>query len=156
MSKRGSEVDIPEARRLSEIYNKIRQNWHPSHEFSAEDLHEVFKNGGFPCGLTYIRKYPTYGLLIRKKIGVYTFPAEPVHFNVVGRCIQSIRRECARRGREAYASKHNVVKPVTKKADKPAETPVKPVEPEQKTVTLNVPDCIAFLKDMGYIILKMC
>ena len=134
MSRVRKEISIPEARKLSEVYNTLRQNWHPSHTFSYTEIHDIFKNAGFPCTSVYVSEYPKYGLLIRKARGSYSFPAEPVHFNVIRQCIESVRRN------------NNSYKKVT---------PVKP-EVSKPASTLEVDPCIAFLKEKGYLILKIC
>ena len=134
MSRVRKEISIPEARKLSEVYNTLRKNWHPSHTFSYTEIHDIFKNAGFPCTSIYISAYPKYGLLIRKERGSYSFPAEPVHFSVIRQCIESIRRN------------NNMYKKVTS---------VKP-EVSKPTSTLEVDSCIAFLKEKGYLILKIC
>lgn len=134
MSRVRKEISIPEARKLSEVYNTLRKNWHPSHTFSYTEIHDVLKNAGFPCTSVYVSTYPKYGLLIRKERGSYSFPAEPVHFNVIKQCIESVRRNNNR----------------YKKA-----TSVKP-EVSKSTTTLEVDSCIAFLKEKGYLILKIC
>ena len=134
MSRVRKEISIPEARKLSEVYNTMRKNWHPSHTFSYTEIHDIFKNAGFPCTSIYVSAYPKYGLLIRKAPGSYSFPAEPVHFNVIKQCIESVRRN------------NNRYKKVT---------PVKPEVPKP-TSTLEVDSCIAFLKEKGYLILKIC
>ena len=135
MSRVRKEISIPEARKLSEVYNTLRQNWHPSHTFSYTEIHDIFKNAGFPCTSVYVSAYPKYGLLIRKARGSYSFPAEPVHFNVIRQCIESVRRN--------NNSRHKKV------------TSVKP-EVSKSTSTLEVDSCIAFLKEKGYLILKIC
>ena len=134
MSRVRKEISIPEARKLSEVYNTLRKNWHPSHTFSYTEIHDIFKNAGFPCTSVYVSEYPKYGLLIRKAPGSYSFPAEPVHFNVIKQCIESVRRN------------NNRYKKVTS---------VKP-EVSKPTSTLEVDSCIAFLKEKGYLILKIC
>ena len=134
MSRVRKEISIPEARKLSEVYNTLRKNWHPSHTFSYTEIHDIFKNAGFPCTSIYISAYPKYGLLIRKERGSYSFPAEPVHFSVIRQCIESVRRD------------NNRYKKVT---------PVKP-EVSKPAFTLEVDSCIAFLKEKGYLILKIC
>lgn len=134
MSRVRKEISIPEARKLSEVYNTLRKNWHPSHTFSYTEIHDIFKNAGFPCTSIYVSAYPKYGLLIRKAPGSYSFPAEPVHFNVIKQCIESVRRN------------NNRYKKVT---------PVKP-EVSKPTSILEVDSCIAFLKEKGYLILKIC
>ena len=134
MSRVRKEITIPEARKLSETYNTLRKNWHPSHTFSYTEIHDIFKNAGFPCTSIYVSAYPKYGLLIRKAPGSYSFPAEPVHFNVIKQCIESVRRN------------NNRYKKVTS---------VKP-EVSKPTSTLEVDSCIAFLKEKGYLILKIC
>ena len=134
MSRVRKEISIPEARKLSEVYNTLRKNWHPSHTFSYTEIHDIFKNAGFPCTSIYISAYPKYGLLIRKERGSYSFPAETVHFNVIKQCIESVRRN------------NNRYKKVTS---------VKP-EVSKPTSTLEVDSCIAFLKEKGYLILKIC
>lgn len=134
MSRVRKEISIPEARKLSEVYNTLRKNWYPSHTFSYTEIHDIFKNAGFPCTSIYISAYPKYGLLIRKERGSYSFPAEPVHFSVIRQCIESIRKN------------NNRYKKVT---------PVKP-EVSKPTFTLEVDSCIAFLKEKGYLILKIC
>ena len=134
MSRVRKEISIPEARKLSEVYNTLRKNWHPSHTFSYTEIHDIFKNAGFPCTSIYISAYPKYGLLIRKERGSYSFPAEPVHFSVIRQCIESVRRN------------NNRYKKVTS---------VKP-EVSKPTCTLEVDSCIAFLKEKGYLILKIC
>ena len=134
MSRVRKEISIPEARKLSEVYNTLRKNWHPSHTFSYTEIHDIFKNAGFPCTSIYISAYPKYGLLIRKERGSYSFPAEPVHFNVIRQCIESVRRD------------NNRYKKVTS---------VKP-EVSKPAFTLEVDSCIAFLKEKGYLILKIC
>lgn len=134
MSRVRKEISIPEARKLSEVYNTLRKNWHPSHTFSYTEIHDVFKNVGFPCTSVYVSAYPKYGLLIRKARGSYSFPTEPVHFNVIKQCIESVRRNNSR----------------YKKV-----TPVKP-EVSKSTSTLEVDSCIAFLKEKGYLIFKIC
>ena len=134
MSRVRKEISIPEARKLSEVYNTLRKNWHPSHTFSYTEIHDIFKNAGFPCTSIYISAYPKYGLLIRKERGSYSFPAEPVHFSVIRQCIESVRRN------------NNMYKKVTS---------VKP-EVSKPTSTLEVDSCIAFLKEKGYLILKIC
>ena len=134
MSRVRKEISIPEARKLSEVYNTLRKNWHPSHTFSYTEIHDIFKNAGFPCTSIYVSAYPKYGLLIRKAPGSYSFPAEPVHFNVIKQCIESVRRN------------NNRYKKVTS---------VKP-EVSKPTSTLEVDSCIAFLKEKGYLILKIC
>lgn len=134
MSRVHKEISIPEARKLSEVYNTLRKNWHPSHTFSYTEIHDIFKNAGFPCTSIYISAYPKYGLLIRKERGSYSFPAEPVHFSVIRQCIESVRRN------------NNRYKKVTS---------VKP-EVSKPTSTLEVDSCIAFLKEKGYLILKIC
>ena len=134
MSRVRKEISIPEARKLSEVYNTLRKNWHPSHTFSYTEIHDIFKNAGFPCTSIYISAYPKYGLLIRKAPGSYSFPAEPVHFNVIKQCIESVRRN------------NNRYKKVTS---------IKP-EVSKPASTLEVDSCIAFLKEKGYLILKIC
>ena len=134
MSRVRKEISIPEARKLSEVYNTLRKNWHPSHTFSYTEIHDIFKNDGFPCTSIYVSAYPKYGLLIRKAPGSYSFPAEPVHFNVIKQCIESVRRN------------NNRYKKVTS---------VKP-EVSKPASTLEVDSCIAFLKKKGYLILKIC
>ena len=134
MSRVRKEISIPEARKLSEVYNTLRKNWHPSHTFSYTEIHDVLKNAGFPCTSVYVSAYPKYGLLIRKERGSYSFPAEPVHFNVIRQCIESVRRN------------NNRYKKVTS---------VKPVV-SKPTSTLEVDSCIAFLKEKGYLVLKIC
>lgn len=134
MSRVRKEISIPEARKLSEVYNTLRKNWHPSHTFSYTEIHDIFKNAGFPCTSIYVSAYPKYGLLIRKAPGSYSFPAEPVHFNVIKQCIESVRRN------------NNRYKKVTS---------VKP-EVSKPASTLEVDSCIAFLKEKGYLILKIC
>ena len=134
MSRVRKEISIPEARKLSEVYNTLRKNCHPSHTFSYTEIHDIFKNAGFPCTSIYISAYPKYGLLIRKERGSYSFPAEPVHFSVIRQCIESVRRN------------NNRYKKVTS---------VKP-EVAKPTSTLEVDSCIAFLKEKGYLILKIC
>ena len=134
MSRVRKEISIPEARKLSEVYNTLRKNWHPSHTFSYTEIHDIFKNAGFPCTSIYISAYPKYGLLIRKERGSYSFPAEPVHFSVIRQCIESVRRN------------NNMYKKVTS---------VKP-QVSKPTSTLEVDSCIAFLKEKGYLILKIC
>ena len=134
MSRVRKEISIPEARKLSEIYNTLRKNWHPSHTFSYTEIHDVLKNAGFPCTSVYVSAYPKYGLLIRKERGSYSFPAEPVHFNVIKQCIESVRKN------------NNRYKKVTS---------VKP-EVSKSTTTLELDSCIAFLKEKGYLILKIC
>lgn len=134
MSRVRKEISIPEARKLSEVYNTLRKNWHPSHTFSYTEIHDIFKNAGFPCTSIYVSAYPKYGLLIRKAPGSYSFPAEPVHFNVIKQCIESVRRN------------NNRYKKVTS---------VKP-EVSKPTSTLEVDACVAFLKEKGYLILKIC
>lgn len=134
MSRVRKEISIPEARKLSEVYNTLRKNWHPSHTFSYTEIHDIFKNAGFPCTSIYVSAYPKYGLLIRKAPGSYSFPAEPVHFNVIKQCIESVRRN------------NNRYKKVTS---------VKP-EVSKPASTLDVDSCIAFLKEKGYLILKIC
>lgn len=134
MSRVRKEISIPEARKLSEVYNTLRKNWHPSHTFSYTEIHDIFKNAGFPCTSIYVSAYPKYGLLIRKAPGSYSFPAEPVHFNVIKQCIESVRRN------------NNRYKKVTS---------VKP-EVSKPASTLEVNSCIAFLKEKGYLILKIC
>ena len=134
MSRVRKEISIPEARKLSEVYNTMRKNWHPSHTFSYTEIHDIFKNAGFPCTSIYVSAYPKYGLLIRKAPGSYSFPAEPVHFNVIKQCIESVRRN------------NNRYKKVTS---------VKP-EVSKPASTLEVDSCIAFLKEKGYLILKIC
>ena len=134
MSRVRKEISIPEARKLSEVYNTLRKNWHPSHTFSYTEIHKKKKNAGFPCTSIYISTYPKYGLLIRKERGSYSFPAEPVHFSVIRQCIESVRRN------------NNRYKKVTS---------VKP-EVSKPTSTLEVDSCIAFLKEKGYLILKIC
>ena len=130
MSRVRKEISIPEARKLSEVYNTLRKNWHPSHTFSYTEIHDVLKNAGFPCTSVYVSAYPKYGLLIRKERGSYSFPAEPVHFNVIKQCIESVRRN------------NNRYKKVTSVS--------------KSTTTLEVDSCIAFLKEKGYLILKIC
>ena len=134
MSRVRKEISIPEARKLSEVYNTLRKNWHPSHTFSYTEIHDIFKNAGFPCTSVYVSAYPKYGLLIRKARGSYSFPAEPVHFSVIRQCIESVRRN------------NNRYKKVTS---------VKP-EVSKPAFTLEVDSCIAFLKEKGYLILKIC
>ena len=134
MSRVRKEISIPEARKLSEVYNTLRKNWHPSHTFSYTEIHDIFKNAGFPCTSIYVSAYPKYGLLIRKAPGSYSFPAEPVHFNVIKQCIESVRRN------------NNRYKKVTS---------IKP-EVSKPASTLEVDSCIAFLKEKGYLILKIC
>lgn len=134
MSRVCKEISIPEARKLSEVYNTLRKNWHPSHTFSYTEIHDIFKNAGFPCTSIYVSAYPKYGLLIRKARGSYSFPAEPVHFNVIRQCIESIRRN---------NNRYKKVTPVKPEVSKPAST-------------LEVDSCIAFLKEKGYLILKIC
>lgn len=134
MSRVRKEISIPEARKLSEVYNTLRKNWHPSHTFSYTEIHDIFKNAGFPCTSIYVSAYPKYGLLIRKAPGSYSFPAEPVHFNVIKQCIESVRRN------------NNRYKKVTS---------IKP-EVSKPASTLDVDSCIAFLKEKGYLILKIC
>lgn len=134
MSRVRKEISIPEARKLSEVYNTLRKNWHPSHTFSYTEIHDIFKNARFPCTSIYVSAYPKYGLLIRKAPGSYSFPAEPVHFNVIKQCIESVRRN------------NNRYKKVTS---------VKP-EVSKPASTLDVDSCIAFLKEKGYLILKIC
>lgn len=134
MSRVRKEISIPEARKLSEVYNTLRKNWHPSHTFSYTEIHDIFKNAGFPCTSIYISAYPKYGLLIRKERGSYSFPAEPVHFSVIRQCIESVRRN------------NNRYKKVTS---------VKP-EVSKLASILEVDSCIAFLKEKGYLILKIC
>ena len=134
MSRVRKEISIPEARKLSEVYNTLRKNWHPSHTFSYTEIHDVLKNAGFPCTSIYVSAYPKYGLLIRKAPGSYSFPAEPVHFNVIKQCIESVRRN------------NNRYKKVTS---------IKP-EVSKPASTLEVDSCIAFLKEKGYLILKIC
>ena len=134
MSRVRKEISIPEARKLSEVYNTLRKNWHPSHTFSYTEIHDIFKNAGFPCTSIYVSAYPKYGLLIRKERGSYSFPAEPVHFSVIRQCIESVRRN------------NNRYKKVT---------PVKP-EVSKPISTLEVDSYIAFLKEKGYLILKIC
>ena len=135
MSRVRKEISIPEARKLSEVYNTLRKNWHPSHTFSYDEIHELFKNAGFPCSSLYIYTYPKFGLLVRKERGSYSFPAEPVHFNVIKRCIENIRRESC--------SKY-------KKVSKPKPT----IETPKLELTIDA--CVAFLKEKGYLILKIC
>ena len=134
MSRVRKEISIPEARKLSEVYNTMRKNWHPSHTFSYTEIHDIFKNAGFPCTSIYVSAYPKYGLLIRKALGSYSFPAEPVHFNVIKQCIESVRRN-NNRYKKVTSVKPEVLKP---------------------TSTLEVDSCIAFLKEKGYLILKIC
>lgn len=134
MSRVRKEISIPEARKLSEVYNTLRKNWHPSHTFSYTEIHDIFKNAGFPCTSIYVSAYPKYGLLIHKAPGSYSFPAEPVHFNVIKQCIESVRKN------------NNRYKKVTS---------VKP-EVSKSASTLEVDSCIAFLKEKGYLILKIC
>lgn len=134
MSRVRKEISIPEARKLSEVYNTLRKNWHPSHTFSYTEIHDIFKNAGFPCTSIYVSAYPKYGLLIRKAPGSYSFPAEPVHFNVIKQCIESVRRN---------NNRYKKVTPVKPEVSKPAST-------------LEVDSCIAFLKEKGYLILKIC
>lgn len=134
MSRVRKEISIPEARKLSEVYNTMRKNWHPSHTFSYTEIHDIFKNAGFPCTSIYVSAYPKYGLLIRKAPGSYSFPAEPIHFNVIKQCIESVRRN-NNRYKKATSVKPEVSKPAS---------------------TLEVDSCIAFLKEKGYLILKIC
>lgn len=134
MSRVRKEISIPEARKLSEVYNTLRKNWHTSHTFSYTEIHDIFKNAGFPCTSIYVSAYPKYGLLIRKAPGSYSFPAEPVHFNVIKQCIESVRKN------------NNRYKKVTS---------VKP-EVSKPASTLEVDSCIAFLKEKGYLIFKIC
>ena len=134
MSRVRKEISIPEARKLSEVYNTLRKNWHPSHTFCYTEIHDVLKNAGFPCTSIYVSAYPKYGLLIRKAPGSYSFPAEPVHFNVIKQCIESVRRN------------NNRYKKVTS---------IKP-EVSKPASTLEVDSCIAFLKEKRYLILKIC
>jgi hypothetical protein len=135
MSRVRKEITIPEARKFSEVYNTLRQNWHPSHTFTFNELHDVFKNAGFPCTAVYVRAYPKYGLLIHNKRGSYSFPAEPVHFNVIRQCIESVRRSSSKKNQKVTTPKPAV------KIQNPA---------------LNVDACVAFLKEKGYLILKIC
>ena len=135
MSRVRKEISIPEARKLSEVYNTLRKNLHTSHTFSYTEIHDVLKNAGFPCTSVYVSAYPKYGLPIRKERGSYSFPAEPEHFNVIKQCIESVRRN--------NNSRHKKV------------TLVKP-EVSKSTTTLEVDSCIAFLKEKGYLILKIC
>ena len=134
MSRVRKEISIPEARKLSEVYNTLRKNWHLSHTFSYTEIHDIFKNAGFPCTSIYVSAYPKYGLLIRKERGSYSFPAEPVHFSVIRQCIESVRRD---------NNRYKKVTPVKPEVSKPAST-------------LEVDSCIAFLKEKGYLILKIC
>ena len=134
MSRVRKEISIPEARKLSEVYNTLRQNWHPSHTFYYTEIHDIFKNAGFPCTSVYVSTYPKYGLLIRKARGSDSFPAAPVHFNVIKQCIESVRRD---------NNRYKKVTPVKPEVSKPAST-------------LEVDSCIAFLKEKGYLILKIC
>ena len=134
MSRVRKEISIPEARKLSEVYNTLRKNWHPSHTFSYTEIHDIFKNAGFPCTSVYVSAYPKYGLLIRKTRGSYSFPAEPVHFSVIKQCIESVRRN------------NNRYKKVTSVKS----------EVSKSTSTLEINSCIAFLKEKGYLIFKIC
>ena len=135
MGRVRKEITIPEARKLSEIYNTLRQNWHPSHTFSYTEIHDVLKNAGFPCTSVYVSAYPKYGLLIRKERGSYSFPAEPVHFNVIRQCIESVRRNNNNRHKKVTSVKIEVSKSIS---------------------TIEVDYCIAFLNDKVYLVFTIC
>lgn len=135
MSRVRREITIPEARKLSEIYNTLRQKWHPTHTFSLGELHDVFKDSGFPCTALYVRAYPKYGLLVQNKRGSYSFPAEPVHFNVIRQCIEAVRKD-------------------NNKKYKKVTTPKPAVKIQNPALTVDA--CVAFLKEKGYLILKIC
>ena len=130
-------VTVEEAQKLSKIFNELRINWSPNHEFSVGELKDVLKSGKFPCSINYISEYPKFGIIIRKSRGVYCFPKEPVHFSVIQKCFTAVRRESNTRYRES--------KPI-----KPAPLCLK------EDSGLKEEECIKFLKDKGYLILKIC
>ena len=136
MAGKPRSISIEKAKKLAELYNTARQNWHPSHEFTMDEICSVFKNVGFPSNITYVSKYPAYGLIIRQSRGKYRFPAEPVHFNMIIKCIEAVRRDNRNR--------------------RPAKTNPKVVQKQDTARQPKIEECIAFLKERGYLILKIC
>ena len=129
-------VSVEEAQKLSALFNSVRLQWSSSHEFSASEIQDILKNAQFPSNRLYMLEYPKFGIIIRKSRGVYCFPKDPVHFTVFQKCFSMIRKEAS----------------VKYSENKSKEIP----QVTQPTETLNVEDCIAFLKEKGYLILKIC
>lgn len=121
-------LSIEQAKEKSCAYNKIRELCHGK-EMSFAEMTQVFKSNNFGFGHSYVLPFINNGLLYRAKCGRYTFPTEPVHYNDIIKAFDQLGNQSKKKN------------PVEKKSD-------------TKVTTTMEEDCIAYLKGLGYKIMK--
>ena len=99
-------------------------------DYTQEEMIELLKRYGIPCSVSYFGEYVKHNIIIRSARGVYQFTTDPVYKGVVETTLNSIRKY-----------KLDNIKKLSGKAAK---------EEEAKKVR----ECIDYLKELGYLVLK--
>lgn len=99
-------------------------------DYTQEEMIELLKRYGIPCSVSYFGAYVKHNIIIRSARGVYQFTIEPVYKGVVETALNSIRQY-----------KLDNMKKLSGKTAK---------EEEAKKVR----ECIDYLKELGYLVLK--
>ena len=99
-------------------------------DYTQEEMIELLKRYGIPCSVSYFGEYVKHNIIIRSARGVYQFTTDPVYKGVVETALNSIRKY-----------KLDNIKKLSGKAAK---------EEEAKKVR----ECIDYLKELGYLVLK--
>ena len=99
-------------------------------DYTQEEMIELLKRYGIPCSVSYFGEYVKHNIIIRSARGVYQFTTDPVYKGVVESALNSIRKY-----------KLDNIKKLSGKAAK---------EEEAK----KIKECIDYLKELGYLVLK--
>lgn len=126
-----------EAKKVSEVFNGARVRYSKlGTEFSCRELTKTLQELGLPGSDNYITQYVKYGVIERKKAGVYIFPEEPVYYKKFQDSVGAVRKMISKANKVHYAK--------VRELKAPTEENLK-----QKEL-----DAISFLKERGYRILK--
>lgn len=143
-------ISDSEAQNFSASYNTLRIDCRNFGSLSLKDWQSIFQKYNLPHSHVLIGLCSSYGLLIKVGYGSYELPKEPVHFKVCRKYMEACRRQL-----QDYKKRS-----ISKKAEQapvvPTETPAQTATVVEEVKALEVEECIAFLKEKGYLILKIC